>query len=84
MSLPVNTASLVSEMRATLAEINAQIQVIREETQDAINRGVYEATSPYQIKHTDGHYILTDLLVARANLLAGIANLQASNTRGKW
>jgi hypothetical protein len=84
MSLPINTASLISEMRASLAEVNAQIQTIKEETQDAINRNVYEANSVYQIKYTDGHYILTDLLVARANLLAGIANLQASNKRGSW
>lgn len=84
MPLPINTSSLVDEMRQNLAEINAQIQVIREDAQDAINRNQHPgANNPYELKYTNGHYILTDLLVARSSLLAGIANLQAANTKSR-
>lgn len=84
MSLPVNTASLISEMRSSLVEVNAQIQSIKDGVRDEMERGRVFVENVYQAKYADGHFMLTDLLVARANLLAGIANLQASNTRGKW
>lgn len=85
MSLPINTSSLVDELRSTLVEINKQI--------DAAKRDSYFEYRPineeppadlvYRMKNRDGSYVLTPLLVARANCLAAIANLQAAQIRPK-
>lgn len=83
MPLPINTSSLVDEMRQNLAEINAQIQTIKDGIHDKMERNQIFVETAYQAVYADGHYMLADLLVAKASLLAAIANLQAANTRSR-
>jgi hypothetical protein len=82
MALPINTASLINEMRSTLVEIDKQIVAIK---RDILNHlPVHEEPDPnvvYRYKDKFGRFVLTDLLMAKANLLAGIANLQAPTQR---
>lgn len=82
MPLPVNPGSLLSELRSLLTDIDAQIEQIKEEFQDAKNRGQYfEETTIYQIKNRDGRPILNDMLAAKAQTLSAIAVLQAQPRR---
>lgn len=84
MSLPINTSSLVDELRSTLVDINKQIEAAKRDV--AIQQPVHESPIPdlvYRMKNRDGTYVLTPLLVARANCLAAIANLQAAQIRPK-
>lgn len=82
MSLPVNTSSLTMELRATLTEIDRQIEAVK------LNAEKYIATLPYpdrasvyQIQNPDGRYVLAELLIAKSQLLASITSLQSSSTR---
>lgn len=83
MPLPINTASLVQEMRAEIVQIDHQIQAIKEDCRNQSESGHLTAESLYHVKYTNGHHVLTDLIVARAGLLAAIANLQAANTKAR-
>lgn len=83
MSLPISTSSLVDELRNTLVDINKQIEAAKRDCYFDY-RPFPEEPPPdlvYRMKNRDGTYVLTPLLVARANCLAAIANLQVSE---KW
>jgi hypothetical protein len=85
MSLPINTSSIVDALRATLADIDKQIAAAKRDAQIEY-RPIHEEPPTdwvYRMKYRDGSYVLTPLLVARANCLAAIANLQAAQTRPK-
>jgi hypothetical protein len=82
MALPVNNTSLINEMRTTLAQINQQIEQATRDTEKYIQGLPYPSeTTIFMIKRSDGQYILTELLCAKAQLLNGIANLQAASTK---
>lgn len=79
MPLPINTDSLVNEMRATLFEIEKQIAAAK---RDVLNHlPVHQEPDPnevYKWKDNTGRFLLTDLLVAKAQILSSLATLQAS------
>ena len=77
MSLPVNTQSLMSELRKTLAQVDKQIDTVKAEFEadKAAGRYLPEATV-YNIKTKDGHHILVPLLCAKSDCLLAISNLQ--------
>lgn len=82
MPLPINQSSLVNELRSNLAEIEMQIKHIKND----IAREYPEDQQPkinvwYWTRYTNGQYVLTDLLVAKAHILSSIANLQAGQKR---
>ena len=82
MPLPINTTSLVNELRVALGEIDMQIKHIKND----IAREYPEDQQPkinvwYWTYRPDGKPVLEELLIARANLLSSIANLQASATK---
>lgn len=85
MPLPINTTDLVNQMRATLTQIDKQIETIRSDAY--LGYRPIEAEPPadlvYRMKNRDGTYVLTDLLAAKAQCLAAIANLQAAQTKSR-
>jgi hypothetical protein len=82
MALPINTASLVNEMRATLVAIDKQIVAAKRDILNQVPVHIEPVDEVvYRAKHANGQFILTDLLVAKAGLLAAIANLQAPSKR---
>lgn len=70
MALPVHNGTLVAALRSTITDIDLQISTIVENHED-----------PYLQRYTDGKYVLAELLVAKAQCLAAIANLQASGAK---
>ena len=82
MSLPVNTFSLINEMRRTISDIDRQIVTAKRDILSQLPAHIEPSIdTPYKAKHADGKFVLTDLLVAKAGLLAAIANLQAGAGR---
>lgn len=80
--LSISNGSLVDELRKTLTEINAQIDAAKQdvEKQSAL-LPLAEQVPVYKWKYTNGTYVLTDLLAAKATCLAAIASLQANYKR---
>lgn len=77
MALPINTTSLLNELRSTLARINMQIEAAEEDFKSAQAKGVFlPDVTIYQLKNNDGSHILTSLLQAKSNCLLAISNLQ--------
>jgi hypothetical protein len=84
VSLPINPASLINEMRGTLAAIDKQIVAAKRAVLNQLPVHVEpHPDAVYNAMYPDGKHILTDLLVAKAGLLAAIANLQASTNNKK-
>lgn len=79
MPMPVNTSSLLNELRSTLHHINAQIEAVHDDFNASQEAGVnYQPeVTIYQLKNSDGNHVLTPLLLAKANCLNAIATLQA-------
>jgi hypothetical protein len=85
MTLPINTTDLVNQMRANLVEIDQQIASAKRYIEHNY-RPLGETPPPdfiYRAQYPSGEFILAGLLTSRANLLAGIANLQASQTAAR-
>lgn len=66
--------TLYSELQTTLNLIDTQIDSVREDIEKTFDG----EKSAYEVMDSNGNYILTPLLVARANLLAGMATLRAN------
>lgn len=82
MALPVNTTSLVNELRSSLNEIDLQIKHIKNDIAQSYPEEQHIKLNVwYWTYGSNGKPVLHDLLVARANILAAIANLQASGAK---
>lgn len=67
-------AQLKAELNGLNLSIDRQMQVIIADVQGMVDDDGKQI-SPYQIKHTDGTYVLTPLIVAKAQVLNGLAVL---------
>lgn len=82
MALPINTTSLFDELRRHLIEIDKQIEAIKTDVRHS--QPVHQAPDEnlvYRTKTRDGKHVLTDLLSAKASVLAAITSLQTGNKR---
>lgn len=77
MPLPVSNHSLVTELRATVIEIDKQIEAARKaaEWQQPIH-AIPDETLVYRQMDRNGNFVLVPLLLAKAECLAAIARLQ--------
>lgn len=79
-----NTTGLYDALRSSLAEIDMQIKHVKNDIQreypevDKDKLNVW-----YWLRKPDGSYVLEDLLTARANLIAAMANLKAADMNQK-
>lgn len=79
-----STNALYDSLRDTLAMLNSQIAAVVEDAEKEIKMvalEVAEIVTVYQMKHTNGQFILTDLLVAKAQTLSAMAALKASTAK---
>lgn len=82
--LSISTGVVIDELRVTLVQIDKQIKHIKDDVMATWFPPGHVVPDPefvYTLKYGNGHYLLTDLLVARAQTLSAIANLQASYKR---
>lgn len=86
-----STQALYDELRSTLAAIEQQISAVNKRIEIELEAGFYtEGSTVYDIRNRDGGFVLTDLLVAKSNVLAAMAQLKAGRDaqrgpgRGKW
>lgn len=78
MPMPVNSSSLLNELRSALSQINTQIETVKAHFLADREKGIFlPGTTVFDIKDSSGGYILTPLLLAKANCLNAIATLQA-------
>ena len=61
------------QINTLLEDINSQIRVIKD---DAISL-TPDVESLFNLRHRDGKYVMVPLLLAKAELLAGLARLEA-------
>ena len=81
MSLPINTSSLVMELRSTLTEIDRQIEAAKRSIRQSLPVQIEPSEAMYYgAKYPDGKFILADLLVAKSQCLSAIANLKQRPT----
>jgi hypothetical protein len=74
------TQALYDELRATLSEIDKQIEVIKTTTrQFPYDVEPVDADQIYKWRNTDGKPVLSDMLLARANTLSGMAALKVAD-----
>lgn len=66
----LSNVSLENALRATLVLIDRQINVVNEEAHE-------RSVPPEYLKHADGHYVLAPFLLAKAQILSGLAQLRA-------
>lgn len=79
-----NLNHMMSELRQSLSEIELQIKNIKNDIKLEYPHEYRERINVwYWTRRPDGRYILEDLLVAKANLLASIANLEILMRTGK-
>lgn len=62
----MNSDDILEQLKTSVAEFDAAIDSIKEEYGDRA----------YKMKHMDGHYILLDVLICRADTLATIARME--------
>ena len=68
-----NKVLLQQELRVLVSQINVQIKAV-EKALERDNPG----ESPYACRYSDGHFIMPELLLAKAQALNGIAALEGS------
>jgi hypothetical protein len=69
--------TLYDSLQFTMMEVDRQIKAVKDDCEAGDNAfGVQK--DPYKLKYKDGKYVLTDLIVSRANLISAMANLKAS------
>lgn len=80
-----NTQALYGALNDQLHTINEQIAIVTRDAQKMIDDSPWldETTTVMEIKQTDGKYVLTDLLVAKAQVLSGMAALKAADVSSK-
>lgn len=82
MALPINTASLLNELRRNMIEIDKQIVAIKRDVANQVP--VHIEPDPdlaYRMKNKDGTFVLAPLLIAKSQCLSAIASLQAGERR---
>lgn len=72
------TQTLYDQLNNTLLEINVQIRGIKKNTESYIAAHEKPGTTVYDMKNSDGHGVLENMLLAKAQVLAGMATLKAS------
>lgn len=73
-----NPTPLINELRSTLVLIDKQIAAIKRDVAAAYPVHIQPSDDAvFRYKNADGTYVLSPLLLAKANCLAAIANLQA-------
>lgn len=78
------THSLYAELHINLNEINRQIEAIKREIELSLPEG--EKPDPdimYGLNNGSGNFLLKDLLIAKAQLLSGMAALKAADMAQK-
>ena len=76
MTLPINPSSLIMELRATLTELDRQIEAVKDNFERTRQHHVVDGVSVYDAVDSSGKYILAELLIAKSQLLSSIASLQ--------
>lgn len=79
-----NTQTLYDSLHSHLLELNKQIEVVKADLQKTLDNALGKGQEPITIYHMQsrhGAYLLSDLLIAKSNLLAGMANLKAASTK---
>lgn len=76
--------SLYDMLKDTLVGINSQLAATVEDLEKKIADLPYpDEVTVYRIKNHDGRFVLTDLLVAKANVLQAMAALKAAEMQQK-
>ena len=79
-----STNGLYGMLQDNLAQINSQIAATTERTEKQIAALPYpDGVTVYQMQDRNGRGVLTDLLVAKAQILSGMANLKAADASSK-
>lgn len=79
-----NTSTLYSELNKALVENEKQIGAITKDLEKRIEALPYPGeVSVYEMKNREGKHIMVDLLVARAQILNGMASLKAADLISK-
>lgn len=76
-----NTSSLYQMLKEELLQINQQLAAAAKDAERFIDREsehLDPGTTIYDIKNSDGSFILSDMICAKAQVLSAMANLKAS------
>jgi hypothetical protein len=80
-----NTQALYGALNDQLHTINEQIEAVKKRAQKQIDDFPWatEAMTVFDVQDTTGKNVLTDLLVAKAQVLSGMAALKAADLSSK-
>lgn len=75
-----NKQALYDVLNSNLVEIDRQIEAVKAQAERQMHNYLHDMTV-YSMMHSDGKFMLTDLLVAKANTLAAMANLKTAGDK---
>lgn len=70
----MTSQALRGHLETNLAQINKQLEAVME-------LAIELDTAPYQLRSSDGAYLLTPLLLAKSQALLGLTNLRLESKR---